>query len=67
MMDYKEHDKMLELAQGLKNSNELSVSELAEAYIDLRNQWDVLYNMYISKVNAEIMEKHHDLLERLDD
>lgn len=52
--------EILELAKGLQNSNEPSVATLAKAYLEL-------YNKYVLEVSRRVMDKHHELLKRLDD
>lgn len=74
MMNGNEHLEMLKLADGLQNSNEPSVAELAKAYIDLHSQfdlladeYDVVYNKYLYEVGSGIIHDNHDLLKRLED
>lgn len=59
--------EMIQLAEGLKNSNEKSMVTLATAFLELHTMYNTLYNRLVKETSQKVMKQHHETLRKLVD
>ena len=60
-------EDIVTLANGLQHSNEPAVAQLAKAFLELNQRYEIVHGRFMELVREQIMDSHETLLQKLED